>query len=716
METPSDSSQFAIAQSTSSFSVLTKNLPMMSDGLAQRISHFLSNSVETFGSLLLGTPVEDLISSISNVISIAGESTNSRKRSTSSLDDVTPNLRATLSKLASISSSESVCGQSPVSISTANVRLHVAKVFFDGTVGVSDASQSTSVSLPSDLFSGQTTPECIESRIISQSPSLFNLQPNYTQQSLNTSRQVSDVQTVSIVQTDGDAAGTLDETEYSFKNLPTPILIDIPIGSLSSCNTSKYNCTLNCTFYNLNTLEWDTEGCTLASMSSTHVTCACTHLTDFLVEIRAGLKSLEETGDLIGDTNNIFRNIHHPWIILQTAGLWVLFLVAIFFAVRRDKQIEIRTLMSSPSQVKLLRPRSLRVKFWERVKNDHRWLCIFFRTANSPYSTARRVSVVFLVLMTSLAANAIFYQQRVYKHASAGEKVLTAFWSALIIVPINMWVIFIIKRSDSVRSWRARQSRPKKYKFDNATSSTLNTSTALSITPVSTISRGSSKRPSLQVELDRLGEEETKREGEEKRGGEKDTHGGGGGGEEKKHRKSGTSDYTSDEDSFDESPEGTPRKNSNADDYDESSPDHKQGRRLRNSDPVCTPTFNIDFKFNNREKDEEEMEEKKKSKRCGCCKRIFNVRFPWWMEIVGYTVWAGMVLGSTFIILLYGLKFDRGILNGWFLSSWLSVAQDALLNQPLFNFLSAVTQMIVAGNLDVLAFFHLLKFWNYIKT
>src|SRR5271168_1453714 len=51
-------SQFAVAQSTSSFSVLTKNLPTLNSNLAQRITHYLNSSVNNFGTLLLGSPVE----------------------------------------------------------------------------------------------------------------------------------------------------------------------------------------------------------------------------------------------------------------------------------------------------------------------------------------------------------------------------------------------------------------------------------------------------------------------------------------------------------------------------------------------------------------------------------------------------------------------------------------------------------------------------------
>lgn len=96
--------------------------------------------------------------------------------------------------------------------------------------------------------------------------------------------------------------------------------------------------------------------------------------------------------------------------------------------------------------------------------------------------------MVFLVIMTSLATNAIFYQYKTYLlpiksvcyfdkvrygYHNIGEKILTAFWSSLIIIPPNfitvscppaylaycyfiifdMAYIFILKKS---ANWRMR--------------------------------------------------------------------------------------------------------------------------------------------------------------------------------------------------------------------------------------------------------------------
>lgn len=57
---------------------------------------------------------------------------------------------------------------------------------------------------------------------------------------------------------------------------------------------------------------------------------------------------------MISDTDRIFKDMDHPWIIIQVGALWFIFLVAIIWAIRRDIQIEKKCLATSPSQIKLL--------------------------------------------------------------------------------------------------------------------------------------------------------------------------------------------------------------------------------------------------------------------------------------------------------------------------------------------------------------------------
>lgn len=59
---------------------------------------------------------------------------------------------------------------------------------------------------------------------------------------LTSHRQVSDVQTVSILHTSDGLDPSNSGSEYHVSGLSAPIQIDIPISNLSSCNAALYNC------------------------------------------------------------------------------------------------------------------------------------------------------------------------------------------------------------------------------------------------------------------------------------------------------------------------------------------------------------------------------------------------------------------------------------------------------------------------------------------
>lgn len=55
-----------------------------------------------------------------------------------------------------------------------------------------------------------------------------------------------------------------------------------------------------------------------------------------------------------------------------------------------------------------------------------------------------------------------------------------------------------------------------------------------------------------------------------------------------------------------------------------------------------------------------------------------------------------------FLVLLYGIKFPNSIMNGWILSSFLSVGQDIFVNQPLTTIASVFVGSAFGG---LIAFF-----------
>jgi hypothetical protein len=125
--TTNDTTQYAIEQVTSSFAVLMGNTPIMDYSVVLQAVDYLSTTVNDLGDLLSGSPTEDLVSSISSILSASVDSSGSRKRDDQSLEEVTPTLRYVVGSLATISGSDSICGQTPVEITTQNVQMNVAK-------------------------------------------------------------------------------------------------------------------------------------------------------------------------------------------------------------------------------------------------------------------------------------------------------------------------------------------------------------------------------------------------------------------------------------------------------------------------------------------------------------------------------------------------------------------------------------------------------------
>jgi len=269
--------------------------------------------------------------------------------------------------------------------------------------------------------------------------------------------------------------------------------------------------------------------------------------------------------------------------------------------------------------------------------------------------------------MTSLAANAIFYKQRTYDFTNTGEKVLAAFWSALIIIPINFVVIFVLKRS---ASRRMHQQRARKF----------NISMAMFDEPAIDFNR------SLDLVARNRGNESNSRDS--------DSH----------PPSYNTNDpfpvrhqpFTLITDNS-QSPlnnalHSSPSSVDVSDAFSlESSPSsgsvaQLQKRYSLESSPSLESVTQLQKRYS--------LESSPSSltvshlKRRNIFVRMFSVKFPWWMAVFAYTLWTGLVLLSTLLILIYGTSFDNTLLKGWLLSGWLSVAQDIIFNQPFFNFVS----------------------------
>jgi len=91
------------------------------------------------------------------------------------------------------------------------------------------------------------------------------------------------------------------------------------------------------------------------------------------------------------------------------------------------------------------------------LTHDHRFLSVLYRRHYHYFSRDRRVTILFQVVMTSLACNAIFYELNKDDATFSPQKILTAFFSAIICFPINTISLMLFKRACP---WHSPKSDP----------------------------------------------------------------------------------------------------------------------------------------------------------------------------------------------------------------------------------------------------------------
>jgi hypothetical protein len=135
-----------------------------------------------------------------------------------------------------------------------------------------------------------------------------------------------------------DVGGLKEDVPIVF-DASQPVLFTVAVDAQTSELISKQNGRPSCVYFDRENVTWSTAGCQVAAFNATHVTCACTHLTEFAISIR----SYERTeGDIPGDNppdNNGPKIIPQPLaqIIGSVAAAGVLVLVASMVAFRKYK-------------------------------------------------------------------------------------------------------------------------------------------------------------------------------------------------------------------------------------------------------------------------------------------------------------------------------------------------------------------------------------------
>eukprot|EP00033_Pygsuia_biforma_P002724 GCRY01003008.1.p1 GENE.GCRY01003008.1~~GCRY01003008.1.p1 ORF type:complete len:347 (+),score=99.86 GCRY01003008.1:57-1097(+) len=88
----------------------------------------------------------------------------------------------------------------------------------------------------------------------------------------------------------------------------------------------------------------------------------------------------------------------------------------------------------------------VRARLLDRLKHRHTWMAVYFREAESPYTTVERMTVLLTLLMAMVLANAVVYNNTGADY-SFGDMVLVGLVISVIVVPIPRAVALLLRRS-----------------------------------------------------------------------------------------------------------------------------------------------------------------------------------------------------------------------------------------------------------------------------
>ena len=228
-----------------------------------------------------------------------------------------------------------------------------------------------------------------------------------------------------------------------------------------------------CQFWNTATSAYDTAGCQYDATQSdrTQTVCMCNHLTNFAAALQLipKVNALNQK-DITAFTAANLRAYPIPLILLCASVLVFLILLPLVHCrdqarirARRDKKIMSKyerhllneRLIASSARPFLTR---LQLAVWRGVRFHHRYIAVAFHRVEEPFSGVERLCVVFTLVFTSMAINAVFFAQ---VQTQIGDLVKTII-SSLASVPVCFALRALFVRSSpptELQQQRMRQQR-----------------------------------------------------------------------------------------------------------------------------------------------------------------------------------------------------------------------------------------------------------------
>eukprot|EP00004_Rigifila_ramosa_P022740 TRINITY_DN6268_c0_g1_i1.p1 TRINITY_DN6268_c0_g1~~TRINITY_DN6268_c0_g1_i1.p1 ORF type:complete len:3072 (-),score=457.76 TRINITY_DN6268_c0_g1_i1:89-9304(-) len=372
-----------------------------------------------------------------------------------------------------------VCGERATVNAADNVAARAQKVVagsLDGSTLSAEPGLNGTVAsfgLPASFSSILGTTACVASHLVTWSPNPFSEGRNAT--------ILSDVVTIRFTDQDGVEIPVSNSDNITF-TLPVT-----KVPNPTNASALLQDDFWRCVFYIPRNDSWSKSGCVLVERTSTHISCACSHLTDFATQFKETYRNA--TAPDITDVSN-FSHIKDR---LGTVGaaIAILGLTAIFYwlgqrwdehqlqkmggsevnktaesiAVEEEtkamegQRVEIEmTEMGVKTLPADTRPWYMRwkrnpnkppdtrpfvVKAWSHVKKNHLIVSYFFRDPRDVFTRPQRALCICVILLGDFAINAAFYG--VGSQTDPVSIVATGIATALIMVPLSFFLPILFK-------------------------------------------------------------------------------------------------------------------------------------------------------------------------------------------------------------------------------------------------------------------------------
>ncbi|KAL4094191.1 hypothetical protein PRIC1_009854 [Phytophthora ramorum] len=275
--------------------------------------------------------------------------------------------------------------------------------------------------------------------------------------------------------------GTVDIKYFNCTDIEEPMTVE--------CNGTAYageaTCPVRqplCTYWDLEIGTWSSEGCQVAGTTDDglYTICNCTHLTDFSTEVSQSVSLVTEhfmnvvTHEVTAE--DIEQNL---LLILTMAGFFFLYVVAVLYVNRWDRQDRFKAMRTSrqmkrgsapPAKVKLRplfqEPEYLQAKTWRSklramligfgrgLKQNHKLLSIVFKY-NEGFTRAQRLTVVFTLVASQMFTNALLYQLR-KGPKTVGSAVVSAVITTVCMLPVGFILMMMFKKAGRMQRYLIR--------------------------------------------------------------------------------------------------------------------------------------------------------------------------------------------------------------------------------------------------------------------